>query len=279
MQKTADKGGLDALREILHTDAKLTRFGNSESCIESSCSSGSVRAKDVYRALVQCLSHYDGHRFIVDKDPRLIEHLSVLQGLFRELVVVAVSRDPRDVLVSKMKADWSKHRPIWRHLIAGRAQFRLWLDFLPKSAEGNVFEVKYESLLADPEGVLKDLFGKMGLDYQESALNFGRTSQDLVSREELSWKKETLGPLLSSNSGKWLDELTAYQVRLCESVCSDAMTYGNYSPAPVRLQGGDYIRCSIVSFFLRRVADLYVFIRTIWNAGIVLSLRQKAVAR
>jgi len=48
--------------------------------------------------------------WIGDKDPRLVEFLPLVKTLFPDAHVIQVIRDPRDVLVSKKKAAWSKDK-------------------------------------------------------------------------------------------------------------------------------------------------------------------------
>ena len=44
----------------------------------------------------------------------------------------------------------------------------------------------------------------------------------------MQWKKETLGPLLTENSGKWKAELTTWEAALTERVCGEAFDTMHY---------------------------------------------------
>ena len=59
-------------------------------------------------------------------------------------------------------------------------------------------------------------------------LNFGEAAKMLVADNEMSWKKETLGPLLNWNEGKWKRSLESKEIRLTEACCGEAMQLGNY---------------------------------------------------
>jgi len=64
-------------------------------------------------------------------------------------------------------------------------------------------------------------------------LEYNAAARTIVSGEELPWKKETLGPLLQTNSGKWKTRLPNWQSRLTEITCADAMGVGGYPAQPL----------------------------------------------
>jgi len=171
-----------------------------------------------------------GESWVGDKDPRGIEYSPLLQAVSPRSRVVHIFRDPRDVLASKKKADWSKTGYVWKHVFANRVQFRMGRTFGPKSLGGRYHEVCYEELLATPERVLAALCDELGIVFDRQMLSFGEAASKLVSEEELSWKKETLGPLRRMNRGKWKAALRPREVKLSELCCREAMVRGEYEP-------------------------------------------------
>jgi hypothetical protein len=51
----------------------------------------------------------------------------------------------------------------------------------------------------------------------------------LVADDEMSWKKETLGPILTSNIGKWKSGLSLRETAIIEKSCSEILTDVNAS--------------------------------------------------
>jgi hypothetical protein len=92
-------------------------------------------------------------------------------------------------------------------------------------------EVLYERLLADPQAVLRTVCSRLGVQYEPTMLQFDRAASDLVSPAELSWKRETLGPLLADNPGKWRGALSAWETVATERACQEAMNVGHYAPS------------------------------------------------
>lgn len=177
-----------------------------------------------YQAILAASVDRQGGEIPGDKDPRLIEHLVLLKLAFPGAFVIQIIRDPRDVLVSKKKADWSRKRHIIRHVLAHRVQFTMGRRDGRRLFASAYHEIVYETLLADPENVLRELCVKLGAQYEQGMMEYPRAAEALVSPEEMSWKKETIGPLLRENRGKWRRELSAVEIALVELACGDALS-------------------------------------------------------
>jgi hypothetical protein len=87
-------------------------------------------------------------------------------------------------------------------------------------------------------------------------LDFGQAAQDIVCEDELSWKKEVLGPLLTENTGKWRGVLTGWQTALIDSTCGDLMTQYGY-----RLTGNRTWVSDLVSWPLAWSSVVYRYYR------------------
>lgn len=182
-----------------------------------------VSSAAVYGALLAQYAEAQGDAaWIGDKDPRLVEYLPLLKRLFPGAWVLHIYRDPRDVLVSKKKAEWSRGRSSLRHIFANRVQLKMGRRHGPRLFGERYREVAYEALIRDPEGTLNGICIWMGLDFVPAMLEFQTSSRELVSQDEMQWKKETLGPLLSANTGKWRTELAPWEVDLTQMVCREA---------------------------------------------------------
>lgn len=186
-----------------------------------------------------------------DKDPRLTEYLPLIKDLFPESHVIQIVRDPRDVLLSKSKADWSKGRG-WRgNLAAGRFQLDL-SDRYGRWLWGWRYHVvRYEDLLDFPERTLRRLTEELDLDFDGRMLEFGRAAEQMTLGKPERWKKETLGPLLRNNAGKWQQELPLRQVHLVELVYRHWME--RYGYVPLKSNGSAPGRRHPLAGFVMRV--------------------------
>lgn len=230
LSKYARRNGPAAVVKLLESDSyfQRTRLSAAE-LVEAVGKQGEVTDARLYEQLLRNYARSVVKQRVGDKDPRLIEYLPLLKRLFPGAWVVHVIRDPRDVLASKKVASWSKDRSVLRHVFANRVQLRMGLEQGPLLFKERYQEILYEDLLARPETVLRRVCEGLELQYEERMLEFSRAAASLVSQAEMSWKSETLGPLLTTNSGKWRERLSPWEVVMTERICRQAMMYGGYA--------------------------------------------------
>ena len=223
--------GPEAFARILERDREFARAGipARELCRPGEASSFDLSS--LYLELLRRVAAREGKPLVGDKDPRNIDFLPELAGAFPRAAVLHIVRDPRDVLLSRTRAAWSASRPWWLHPMVYREQLWRGRRMGRQHFGGRYLEVRYEDLISDPQRSLRRIAAHLRVPYDAGMLEFGAAARRLVSEDELAWKRETLGPLLAGNSGKWAGGLSAAQVRLTESLCSEAFRDLGYVPA------------------------------------------------
>jgi hypothetical protein len=228
LAKLYRSGGRVAAIKRLESDEPFSRTGmDAGSLLTRALQSGEPLDVAVYRRLVAAYAWADCWG-VGDKDPRAIEFLPLLARIFPAAKVIHIVRDPRDVLVSKKTASWSRHHHPWRHIFANRVQMRLGRETGPRHFGSNYHELLYEDLIREPDAVLRGLCARIGLRFDTAMLSFGEAAKRLVAPAELSWKSETLGPLLQENTNKWRDKLPDRERTLTERCCTEARSVGGY---------------------------------------------------
>jgi len=218
------RGGVAAVRAVLAADHRVRRLQLDLREVLARYDRGAPFSEaDLYETLLTSYAAARGKPRVGDKDPRCVELLPLLARHWPSAHVVHVIRDPRDVLASKKKAAWSRHRSSVTHVFVNRVQLHAGRRAGPLLFGPRYQEVVYEALLADPETVLRRLTERIDVPYEEEMLRFGGAARSLVSDEELAWKRETLGPLLATNSGKWRRELPDWEAALAERVCREGV--------------------------------------------------------
>lgn len=223
-----DKQGKSAVIECLSNDEAFSRSRLDISELDRSVfEPGQSLELSIYRQMIQAHTTTDTS-WVGDKDPRMIEFLPLLSSLFSNPTVVHIIRDPRDVLLSKKKAAWSRKGHVWKHIFANRVQLKLGRMSGQRVLGLNYHEVIYEDLISSPHRVLSTLCEEIGLPFHDAMLAFGEAAKKLVSESELSWKKETIGPLLPENKEKWKAGLDDREIVLTEICCQEAFRVGGY---------------------------------------------------
>lgn len=193
---------------------------------------------DIYEALLDVYLKRKGKEIIGDKDPRNIDFLQQLNKFYPEGKVIHMIRDPRDVVLSRTKADWSKGRSFYLHAYLYITQIQRGRRLGKEKYGCNYKEIFYEDLIGNPAKVLTELCAFLNLDFEVTMLDFSNSSKELVDKSEMQWKKETLGPLLVENKNKWKKELSDVQIGLIQCICKPVFKEGMfkyYSNAKISL--------------------------------------------
>ena len=156
---------------------------------------------------------------IVDKAPVNSDYLGVIHSVFPRAHIVYMRRDPIDTCLSCYfqgfpislnytldLADLAHYYKEHRRVIAH------WFNVLPP---GQILEVPYESLIADPETWAREIIGFIGLEWNPLCLEFHQTRRVVATasyrqvREKIysssvsRWRnyEKFIGPLLSLRKG------------------------------------------------------------------------------
>lgn len=194
-----------------------------------------------YKNLLQEYMYKQGKKHVGDKDPKNIEHMQLIRNVFPQAIIIHIYRDPRAVIASRMKAEWSKGRPLWQHILAYKAQ----LNYGRKKGRelfDNYIEIKYEKLLEETVEELKKLCNALELEYDPNMIEFYKSSGDVVQGEEISWKQNCFNPVMLQNIDKWKNELSEEQIKDIEFVLEDEM----------KLLGYEQTKDSTVSYRLQK---------------------------
>jgi hypothetical protein len=228
LQKKIHSRGKDGVIKLLKSDENFSRLNlNTSNLVDKAICFGGQLDAAIYS---QILTHFVTKqiRLIGDKDPRLIEYLPLIKKLYPNSVVINIIRDPRDVLLSKKNALWSNKGHVWKHAFANRVQLNLGHFWGKRLFGSNYQEVIYEQLIDAPSNVLSKLCESISLPFDSAMLSFGEEAKRLTSKSEISWKKETFGPILNENKDKWKTGLNLKEILLIENVCSQAFEIGAY---------------------------------------------------
>ena len=175
---------------------------------------------DVYRNITNFFLKNKNKEIIGDKDPKIIENIEVLNYFFPNSKIIHIIRDPRDVVLSRTKARWSKKYPYFMHSIIYYLQMTLGRKMLYKYYnKNNFYEIKYEDLIKDPDYELKKICNFLEVEYENNILNYHNSSKELVSKDEFEWKKETFNPVDNKNFNKWKKEFNFFKILIIESIC------------------------------------------------------------
>lgn len=149
--------------------------------------------------------------------------------------VIYLVRDGRDVAASFKKvmigekhiyhlaSKWKKEQEL---------AFK-YIDALAHASERYIL-LKYEDLIADPAKYLKEICGKLGLNYSASMLNYYASDESQRTAEAGQMWGNVTKPLLKDNTRNFLNVLNKEEIEIFEAVAGemlDRLGYSRTSPA------------------------------------------------
>jgi len=116
---------------------------------------------------------HDGSSCLTDKMPHNFEHIGFLSRLLPNARIVHCTRDPIDTCLSCYATPLSPALNYTRHLsdlVFAYKHYRRLLDHWHRLLPGFVYDVSYESLIADRENQTRYLLEFCGLDWDDACL-------------------------------------------------------------------------------------------------------------
>jgi hypothetical protein len=178
-----------------------------------------------------------GKRLVGEKSPGYVRHVKTLHELWPDAKIVHLIRDGRDVCLSVL--DWRKGQrivgsfPTWEEdPVVTVALWWEWHVRLGRQAGSGLgaeryMELRYESLVADPEGESERISGFLGVPYDERMLRFheGRMRSKPGLSAKSAWLPVTPG--LRS----WSEQMGSENVRRFEAVAGPFLHEVGYARA------------------------------------------------
>jgi len=182
---------------------------------------------DAIRLLFRMHARNQGKNRFGDKTPIHVLHIEYLADLFPEARFIHLIRDGRDVTLSIMDQHWGPES-VWegavywkRFVQAGRlAGARLGSD--------RYMELRYESLLDEPEEHVRALCDFVALDFDPSMLRYFEKADEITAGEN-HHRSIHLPP--TKNLRNWRSEMSAADVELFEVLAGDLLSELGYERA------------------------------------------------
>jgi len=167
------------------------------------------------------------HRY-GDKTPIFVMHIPLLARLFPEAVFVHMIRDGRDVALSRTEVAWGTRRFAqealrWREQIEqGRRDGRA-------LGAARYHELRYESLLDDPEGAARELCAFIAADFDPAMLQYHEQPQRVLESQPFPSEHQNLRRPPTKGMRSWRGELTPEQIALFDSLAGPTLQRFGYA--------------------------------------------------
>lgn len=214
---------------------------------------------DLYWAILDHVRELKGKNIVGDKDPKLVQYLPALKHFFPQAKILHIVRDPRDVVLSRQKAGWSRDRSLISHGLTYRLQYGLGHKQGSRLFGENYLEIKYEALITEPHTTLSKVCDLIGVQYDPQMLNFFDLAAEIVAEDEQEWKQNVTRPLLTDNYEKWKTSMPRNQLICVEALSAPVFREGLYEGALVDQTLWESWQARILDFLASSMCFLYRF--------------------
>lgn len=236
-------------KEKLERDRYLKRLSNGMR--SNLLNSLSAEGGDLKSAFVGVMAGESPVAVAGDKDTEYVRYLPHLKRAFPDAFLLHIKRDPRDVIASRKKAEWSKGQSVAFHA----AEYQYYIRKVEKEGralfQNHYQDLRYEDLLLSPEQTLKPILQKLGLVFSDTMLQFHQNSQTLVADDEKAWKQNLNKPILKDNIAKWKTELTENEIGLIQNGLEDFFKANSYSIENTSVSSWELIKRKAYKFMFK----------------------------
>lgn len=219
--------------------------------------------RDLFIHYLQLYAKEFGKTIIGEKGTVITAYVRELYKAFPDAYVIHIIRDPRDVILSRMKTPWGQKYSFIIHTRNYYDAYCAAYENGPALYGDKYIEIRYEDLIRDPQTQLIILCQKIGLNFHHDMLNYHEKSYEIVSQNEISWKQNVFKPVLQNNTQKWRNDLGRWHILAIEGFCAQTFARSHY---PLSQLGGKFARsiCAIPIYgyaaasYLKRAASRMV---------------------
>ena len=205
---------------------RLAEFYEFERADVLSMASQSPTSEVFLTALLRAYAERLGKTRWAEKTPGNNQHMDRIFAAWPDAKLVHIIRDPRDIYASlKQARKWDSIEEFserWCRIVGAVERFRDVLDL----NNDRYMELRYESLVLEPEKTTQKLFDFLDEDWSESVATFGGTPDDFDKVLSVTGKASTTlermkQPLTSGRVGIWHQVLSDEEVDSLHAAVSE----------------------------------------------------------
>lgn len=170
---------------------------------------------DLFTAQLTLYRKQRGKKMPGEKTPRHILRAKEILNAYPKAKIIAMFRDPRAAAYSEIKAGFGSPSVTvttrrWRKYAEMHKQLQ------EELSSKQYMMLRYSDLIADVPGVLQTICDFLGVNFEQSMLEYYNRKEKGFAEGEKSWKKGTLKPIQKNKNEEWKSALKEWQIVLVE---------------------------------------------------------------
>jgi hypothetical protein len=240
----------ESLAEVLVTHRRWGDFGlEADELTERWRALPQIKPGPAVRVFFELYAEKHGKPRWGDKTPGYTQHIRKISKVLPEARFIHLIRDGRDVTLSRTKTLALKDVPIAKS--ARRWKKRLKRAQRQGAKVDHYLELRYETLVSEPEATLRQICEFIELPWDDAILHHHERSEERLSEldrdipamggrlprsaeSRMALHERTTSPVDTSAIGKWRTQMSPEDVAEFESVAGDLLEELGYEPATTR---------------------------------------------
>jgi len=173
---------------------------------------------EVFRVVNEIYAEKYQRPYWCSKEPGLFKHISEIAEYLPNAKFVYLVRDGRDVAASMLRGHLHEFHVYFAAQTWACSQRYCLSALADPTVGGRIYLVKYENLIGSPEDVMRDLMGFIGLEFEESQLQYYRNEKVVEHSKRFSFWSNLARPINGKNKGGYKSSLGAKSIEIFESV-------------------------------------------------------------
>lgn len=229
---------------------------DSERCLELiGDHDGKVKYRDIFAAILRAYQEREGKPRAGEKTPKHTHYIGTLLEWFPDAKIIAMVRDPRAVVASRVKIPWVTRtfckvslkdgvllgKRVMAVVHFAREWREIYCNVLPRWREDErMMLIHYESLVGAPREHMSQVCAFIGEEFEPEMTSAGTRSSvppeaaRMDSEEFDKWREEhhqrSVAPISSDSVEKWKVELSSTELAIVEGICGREMVEHGYQP-------------------------------------------------
>jgi len=175
----------------------------------------------------EVLSHHGKSRWGC-KSTFMVHYVHDVLSVYPDAQFILLVRDPRDVAVSARKSVFSPCHPYLSALLWDEQQ-RIGEGLQLSLKRSQMYTIRYEDLLVDPNTSMRQLCDFLGTDYSDEMMKFFEQKEAKKSASLSESWGNTARPIMRNNHQKFKTELSKIEIAMVEQVCQKRMKHFGYA--------------------------------------------------
>jgi len=231
---TEDSSFERAVRLVWEDQARRG-LGCDRAAFERFANAGARTWEGLFIAYLAAFAEPSGATRVGEKSPVHTHYVGPLAEAFPDAKFIHVVRDPRAVVLSRVRAGFGSnliepntHR--WRRAAEMHKEHAEAL-----SAAGRYLLVRYEELVTDPEETLGRVCAFLGIPMTDAMLEHDKRDETGFPERSREWMANTQRPVFTSSIEKWKTEMKPVHAAMVDASLGEHVTAMGYEPSGSRV--------------------------------------------